>query len=70
MITTLLVFTIPVGLITLPQLQTRWMMAKDEKSFKTIARWGVIIPGLAIVTFMLAAISANSYTFATEGVTF
>ncbi len=69
MITTLLVFTIPVGLITLPQLQTRWMMAKDEKSFKTIARWGVIIPGLAIVTFMLAAISANSYTFATDGVT-
>ena len=69
MITTLLVFTIPVGLITLPQLQTRWMMAKDEKSFKTIARWGVIIPGLAIVTFMLAAISANSYTFATEGIT-
>ncbi len=69
MITTLLVFTIPVGLITLPQLQTRWMMAKDDKSFKTIASWGVIIPGLAIITFMLAAISANSYTFATEGKT-
>ena len=69
MITPLLVFTIPVGLIALPQLQTRWMMAKDEKSFKTIARWGVVIPGLAIVTFMLAAISANSYTFATDGVT-
>jgi SSS family solute:Na+ symporter len=69
MIITLLVFTIPVGLITLPQLQTRWMLAKDEDSFKTIARWGIIIPGLAIVTFMLAAISANSYTFSTEGVT-
>ena len=69
MITTLLVFTIPVGLITLPQLQTRWMMAKDEKSFKTIANWGIIIPALAIITFMLAAIGANSYTFANEGKT-
>jgi SSS family solute:Na+ symporter len=69
MITTLLVFTIPVGLITLPQLQTRWMMAKDEGSFKVIARWGVVIPALAIVTFMLAAIAANSYTFVTEGKT-
>lgn len=69
MITTLLVFTIPVGLITLPQLQTRWMMAKDKDSFKTIARWGVIIPTLATFTFMLAAIAANSYTFETEGKT-
>ena len=42
MITTLLVFTIPVGLITLPTTDTL-MMAKDEKSFKTIANWGIII---------------------------
>ena len=45
------------------------MMAKDEKSFKTIANWGIIIPALAIITFMLAAIGANSYTFANEGKT-
>jgi SSS family solute:Na+ symporter len=69
MITTLLIFSIPIGLITLPQLQTRWMMAKDESSFKSIARYGMIIPGLVIVTFMLAAISANAYTYSTEGIT-
>ena len=69
MITTLLIYSIPIGLITLPQLQTRWMMAKDETSFKSIARYGMIIPGLVIVTFMLAAISANAYTYSTEGIT-
>ena len=69
MITTLLVFTIPFGLVTLPQLQTRWMLAKNAESFPSIARWGVVIPTLAILSFMIAAISANSYTFATEGVT-
>jgi len=69
MIVTLCVFTIPFGLVTLPQLQTRWMLAKDSASFPTIARWGVVIPTLAIASFMVAAISANSYTYATEGTT-
>ena len=69
MIMTLLIFTIPVGLITLPQLQTRWMMAKSDKSFRTIASWGVVIPALALTTFCVAAVTANSYTFATEGKT-
>ena len=69
MIVTLLVFTIPVGLVALPQLQTRWMLAKDADSFPSIARWGIVIPALAIISFMLAAITANSYTYATDGVT-
>ena len=42
------------------------MMAKDEKSFKTIEIGVSFIPALAIITFMLAAIGANSYTFANE----
>ena len=42
MITTLLVFTIPVSNYITPTTDTL-DDGKDEKSFKTIANWGIII---------------------------
>jgi SSS family solute:Na+ symporter len=60
---TLLCLTIPVGLVALPQLQTRFMLAKDENSFKKIAPYGMIIPFVIIGSFFTAGITANAYYF-------
>ena len=60
---TLLCLTIPIGLISLPQLQTRFMLAQDKKSFKKIVPFGMIIPFVIIGSFFTAGITANSYYF-------
>ena len=67
--TTLLCFTIPVGLIALPQLQTRFMLAKDESSFRKITPYGMIIPFAIIVSFFTAGITANAYYYFRYNVT-
>lgn len=59
----LLVFTIPVGMIALPQLQTRFLLAKDESSFKNISWYGLIIPILIASTFFIVGVSANGFYF-------
>jgi len=66
---TLLCLTIPVGLVALPQLQTRFMLAKDETSFKKIVPYGMIIPFVIIGSFFTAGITANSYFFIEGGET-
>ena len=60
---TLLVFTIPLGSIALPQLQTRFMLAKDEESFKEISWYGLVVPFLIIASFFFAGITANSHAW-------
>ena len=67
--TTLLCLTIPVGLIALPQLQTRFMLAKDESSFKKITPYGLVIPFVILCSFFTAGITANAYYYFTEGIT-
>ena len=69
MIVTLCVFTIPVGMIALPQLQTRFMLAESEASFKKIAAWGVLMPMAVVGSFLFAAIAANNFYWITEGKT-
>jgi len=59
----LLCLTIPVGLIALPQLQTRFMLSKSEESFKKIAPYGVVIPFVVIGSFFIAGISSNAYYY-------
>ena len=59
-IVTLLVFTIPIGSVALPQLQTRFMLAKDEKSFQEISWYGLVVPFLIIACFFFAGVTANS----------
>ncbi len=65
----LLCLTIPVGLIALPQLQTRFMLAKDSDSFKKITPYGIIIPFVVLCSFFTAGVTANAYYYLTEGVT-
>ena len=67
--TTLLCLTIPVGLIALPQLQTRFMIEKDESSFRKITPYGMIIPFVIIGSFFTAGITANAYYYFRYNVT-
>jgi len=60
---TLLCLTIPVGLVALPQLQTRYMLAKDENAFKKIVPYGMVIPFVIIGSFFTAGITANAFYF-------
>jgi len=65
----LLVFTIPVGMIALPQLQTRFLLAKNEESFKHISWYGLLLPMLIVVAFFVAGVTSNSFFYTTEGLT-
>ena len=65
----LLVFTIPVGMIALPQLQTRFLLAKNEESFKQISWYGLLLPMLIVVAFFVAGVTSNSFFYTTEGLT-
>jgi len=69
MIVTLCVFTIPVGMIALPQLQTRFMLAESKDSFKGIATWGVLMPLAVVGTFLFVGITANSFYWQEQGLT-
>lgn len=65
----LLCVTIPVGLIALPQLQTRFMLSKSEESFNKIAPYSIIIPFIVISSFFISGISANAYYYTMYGQT-
>ena len=63
------VFTIPVGMIALPQLQTRFLLAKNEESFKHISWYGLVLPVLILLAFLTAGVTSNSFFYTTEGLT-
>lgn len=67
LIVTLTTFTISLGLIAVPQLQTRYMLAKNQKSFKSIAVWSMITTCVMLAGFSVTGVVANNFYWVNHG---